>query len=144
VEYKAVPIDLISEPNTWATIPNNRWVLTNPNAQTIAFVLHIVDALSERRYVPPTGSTMQVIFQRRDKVATDTIKRNVLTSEEQTITKTAVVSVYDSSMFKVALSKADVDTILAGTVKFLLTEPSKDVIWVQNWALEKKLTSPGF
>lgn len=144
MDFKAVPIDLVSEPNVWQTLPNSRWVLTNPNAQTIAFILHAVDALGERRYVPTSPFTMQVIFQRRDKVSIDGVRRNVLTSEEQTVTKTATVSSFDDSMFKVALTTSDVDTILPGTVKFYLSEPTKTTVWLQNWALEKKMTNPGF
>lgn len=142
--FSAIPIDMISEPNVFAPLPNSEWVLTNPNAQSLWFTLSKSDTLSTRRYIPTAGSSLVVIFQRRDDVQINGIRRNRLESTSQSVTKTAVVSTDDKSMYKIDLTTTDVQTILSGTVKFTLTEDSADNTWVQNWAIRKNLTDAGF
>jgi len=143
MDFKAVPIDMISEPNTFSVLPDDRWVIEGSNAKDLWFQLNVVDSLGERRYLVPSGSTLEVIFQRADLIESQGARR-FLSNETRTVTKNAVAHADDASLFKVSLTSSDVSNIVSGTVKFVLTEPSATYEWLMNWALLKKSTDPGF
>ena len=133
---------MINDPNVFAVLPDDRWVITSPNAQTLWMSLEQEDSLGQRRYVPAVGATLDVIFQRRDAM-TQSGGRLKLTNTPQTVTKTATVSPNDGSQYSFNLTNSDIEAILGGTVKFKLTEGANTTEWVQNWALKKNLTTSG-
>lgn len=144
MSFKSVPLDMISAPNFWAPAKNNRWELIDPNAVTLWFRLNIVDSLGERSYVTASGAAMTVIFQRADLIQVDrSIIPQKLTNTAQSVTKTASVHATDKSLFSFTLTAQDVQNIVSGTVKFTLVESGVTTTWVQNYLLQKSLTSPG-
>lgn len=139
--FKAVPLDMISAPNYFAPLAEPRWTILDPNAVTLWFQLYIEDTLGTRRYITASGATMTVAFQRADAFA---LSQNQLTQTAQGLSLPATAHANDRSLFSLALTSQSVQTIVSGTVKFTLVESSVTTTWVQNHALSKKLTAPGF
>jgi hypothetical protein len=142
--FIATPIEMISAPNFFSELKDNRWMVTDPNAQTLWFQLEIIDNLGQRRYIPAGGSTMSVVFQRADEFSTDNSTRGRLQNQVRTVTKAATANVSDASLFSISLTTADITGIVSGTVKFTLTEAAVPTTWVQNFFIRKSLTAPGF
>ena len=142
--FQAIPLDVITAPNFWTELPDNRWVITDPNAQALWFHLHIEDSLGSRSYIPAAGSTMSVIFQRADAFAVDGIRLNRLQHETQTVTKAGVVNADDRSLWSISMTSADITGVVSGTVKFELTESGTTTTWIQNYFLKKTMTEAGF
>ena len=135
---------MISAPNFYSALLDQRWQITDPNAQTLWLQLSIDDNMGFRRYVPAAGSLLSVIFQRADAFALGGAPYNRLQSESRTITKTASANSDDRSLWSISLTTADVMGIIGGTVKFTLTESGAETTFVQNYFLKKNLTDPGF
>ena len=142
--FIATPIEMISAPNFFSVLKDNRWLVTDPNAQTLWFQLEIIDSLGQRRYVPSVGSTLSVIFQRADEFSTDGSSRGRLQNQVRTVTKVATANVSDASLFSIALTTTDITGIVSGSVKFTFTEAAVPTTWVQNFFIRKSLTAPGF
>lgn len=140
--FKVIPLDVISAPNHFTPLPNNRWEVINPNAQTLWFQLQIVDSLGARRYMPAAGSTLQVVFQRSDLIANDNLNR--LTNTSRNVTKTATANADDRSLYSIAMTTQDIQNIVSGSTKYTLTEGATTTTWVFDWSIMKTLTDPGF
>lgn len=139
--FKAVPLDMISAPNYFAPLAEPRWTIIDPNAVTLWFQLQVSDTLGDRRYMVAGGATMQVTFQRADQISTT---QGLLTNTSQSVVLSATPHANDRSLFSMALTSQQVQTIVSGTVKFKLTESGLDTTWVQDHMLKKMLTNPGF
>lgn len=144
MKISAIPLQVISAPNFFTELENDRWEITDPNAQTLWLQLAVDDSLGMRRYIPTAGATLSVIFQRSVEFNLDGVRINRLQSQDQTVTKTASANADDRSMWQINLTSADAVGILSGTVKFTLTESGTPNTWVQNYFLKKNLTEPGF
>jgi len=142
MSFTAIPIEMMTAPNYWAPLADNRWVITEPSATDLWFNLQISDALGSRPYVP-SSATLQVTFQRSDLLATSGDRRS-LTSTSRSIVKAATADVDNASLWKIALSASDIEIVVSGTVKFALLEGTIMTTWLQNWVLQKQLTDPGF
>ena len=141
--FKIVPLDVISAPNYYSALPNNRWEIINPNAQTLWFQLQIVDNLGTRRYIPATGSTLEVTFQRSDSVVTGP-RANQLTHTNRNVVKAATGNASDKSLFSISMNTQDIQNIVSGSTKYKLTEGGIESTWLFDWSVYKKLTDPGF
>lgn len=143
--FTIAPISMISSPNNYTVLKDARWSIVSPNAQDLWGQLQVSDALGLRRYVPASGSTLSVVFQRGDLVSTSsTIRYDRLDTTTRSVTKNATLDSNDRSLIKIAMNTADIQGVMSGTVKFTLTEGAVVTTWVQNWALMKSLTDPGF
>jgi hypothetical protein len=131
--FKIIAIDMINSPNTfkegaWFTVPNT--------STRLYFQLQVDDSLGARRYIPAVGSTVQIEFPRaRSLTASSPI--------QQTITKNAIQIPDDKSMFYIDLTTVDTQGILSGTVKVTFTESAKANIFLQNYFVVRKPTTPG-
>jgi hypothetical protein len=134
--FVAVPIKMISSPNEYANLNDNQWVVTQGAAATLWFQLYVQDELGTRRYIVPSGGTIQVVFPRADSSAQANTTGNVVVTS-QSVTKAVTLDVSDRSMGNFAISAADADKIISGTVKFSLTVGSVVNAWLQNWAVKK-------
>jgi hypothetical protein len=141
MSYKAVPIDMISAPNFYAEFGDGMWVIAGTSAVTLWLQLNIVDALGERRFITGNSAVLQAIFQRSDLFAQ---QNNQLTQTPRSLTKTATAHAQDKSLFSIALTSQDVQTIVGGSIKFTLTDTSINDTWIQDWIVQKKLIDPGF
>ena len=145
--FKAIPIEVLSSHNYYSPLPNGAWVITDPNQTSLSFRLDIDDALGQRPYVASSGSLISVIFQRASAISliqSPTNSFSIQQEESQTVTKTASMDTNNPSIWSFSLTSQDVSAILSGTVKFTLTESSSSTTWLQNWAIQKELTSKGF
>lgn len=145
--YKAIPISLVGDHNYYSPLPNGAWVITDPSQTTLSFRLDIDDSLGQRPYVASAGSLISVIFQRAANITLSQVTASSFSAqqtESQTVTKNATANSSNPSIWSISLTSQDVEAILSGTVKFSLTESSIAKTWLQNWAVEKKLTSKGF
>jgi hypothetical protein len=142
MSFKAVPLDMINEINYFSTM--EQWEIVGNQAVDLWFQLRIVDGMGERRYMTQANDTIEVVFQRADRIETLGARR-VLTNTDQNVTKPATPHADDASLFKIALTSQDVQNIVSGTMKFTLTEDATSKVsqWLQNWAINKKLTEPG-
>lgn len=145
MSFKVTPLDMITAPNYWAAMKNGRWDVIDPNAVTLWFQLGVSDALGDRRYVSAAGAVMEVTFQRADLIQTGSggLLPVKLTNTAQSVVKTATPHALDRSLYSMALTALDIQTVVAGTVKFKLTESGVVTTWVQNYLLTKSLTAPG-
>lgn len=145
MQFNIVPLDMALAPNIWAPTRDGAWTLTGPNAQTIWGLLEIIDALGPRRYLPATGSSLTVQFLRADLIASN---QGLLGNTPQSVTKPGIPfsgsGVTDGSLFSFVLSSTDVTAILGGTAQFTLTEGASVTTWMQNFAIRKLQTDPGF
>jgi hypothetical protein len=131
--FKIIAIDMINSPNTFK---EGAWT-TTPNTSTrLYFQLQIDDALGARRYMPIPGSTVQIEFPRARSLSANN-------PVQQTITKNAIQIAEDKSMFYIDLTTADTQAIISGTVKVTFTESSKANIFLQNYFVVRKPTTPG-
>jgi hypothetical protein len=141
---KAVPIDMITAPNFYSVLPNNRWEIVSPNAQALWFQLCIVDAMGQRPYVPAVGSSMVVTFQRADLISLTNTPPPTLTNTSRNVVKTALIDSNNRSLMKLDMTTQNIQDIVSGTAKFTLTEGSNTTVFLANWSVYKKLTEPGF
>ena len=144
MQLAAAPIQIISAPNYYKPIKDNRWELINPNQQTLSFQLSISDELGFRRFIPASGSSITVEFQRADSFQVNVLSNSRLQSETRTVSKSATVNSDDRSLWSISLTTADVQGVVSGTVKFTLTQSGVATTWVQNYFLKKNLTNAGF
>jgi len=135
---------MITAPNFYSELPDDRWEIIDPNTQTLWLQLNVDDSLGLRRYVPASGSSISVIFQRADAFALSGVKLNRLQSETRTITKTATANADDRSLWSISMTAQDVSGVVSGTVKFSITESAVTQVWLQNYFVKKNLTDPGF
>lgn len=140
-----LPLDMALAPNFWAPTQDGVWTIVSPNATTLWGLLQVVDSMGVRRYLPAAGSTLQVTFLRADLIASN---QGLLSNTAQSINKTGAPfsggGVADGSLFSFALSTTDVQNILGGTAQFALTEGANTTTWMQNFAIRKQQTDPGF
>ena len=144
MSFAAIPIQMISAPNFFVELSDERWEVIDPNSQDLWFQLSIDDNLGLRRYTPVAGSSISVIFQRADAFQTAGVGLARLQSETRTITKNGIADSNDRSLWKVSMTSLDIEGILSGTVKFTLTESGSAKTWVQNYFIKKNITDPGF
>lgn len=142
--FKAVPIEMISAPNFYSVLPNSRWEVTSPNAQALWFQLYVVDGMGSRPYVPATGSTMTVTFQRADLITLSGGPPTSLVNTGRNVVKTALIDSNNRSLMKLDMTTQNIQDIVSGTIKCVLTEGSTSTTFLSNWAVYKKLTDPGF
>lgn len=144
MKFIATPLLMVTQPNFFQELADNRWELINPNAQVLWLQLKVDDSLGLRRYIPAAGSLLSVVFQRADDFQMSTTPRTKLQVESRSITKTATTNMDDRSLWNISLTSQDVAGVLSGTVKFSLTEAGVVNTWVQNYFLKKNMTDPGF
>lgn len=135
MNFKVVPINMITSPNDYGNLPNGQWVILSNAAATLWFQLNKVDIIGERRYIPQAGSTMQVIFPRADTYSQPATGN--ITVTQNTITKTASPLVQDNSIFSFAITGQDASNIVSGSVKFNLTIAGVSYNWIQNYVVKK-------
>jgi hypothetical protein len=147
MSFKAVPLDMISAPNFFSPLADNRWVITSPNAQTLWLQLSISDSLGDRRYIPANGSVLEATFHRSDLLSipmtTPFVTSGLLNSTARSIVKICAANANDKSLYSIAMSSADIQGIVSGATKFKLTESTVVTEWLFDWSIVKKLTSPG-
>lgn len=142
MDFKAVPISMISTPNTFVEL--TKWEITDQGApQTLWFRLDQIDAISQRRYVPAVGSSFAIIFQRADQFQLDGVRLNKLQSQTQTVQKVGNPDANDRSLVQINMTAADIKMAMSGTVKFALTESGVTYTWNQNFLFRKLLTDAG-
>lgn len=112
------------------------WNIADGTATTISFILTKTDSLGERRYVPATGSTVQLSFLRA-RAATSN-------STALTITKTGIAKSEDRSMYDVALTAADTENIISGGVKLTINEGGSTTSVNVPYVIKKSYADPGF
>jgi hypothetical protein len=133
---KIAALDMISAPNYYSYVSDNKWSVKSGNSVTLYGQLFIVDSLSERRYIPAAGATLQATFLRSDTPGTNT---------SRTLNKMATLNASDRSLFSLALSSSEVDGIVSGGITFTLNEGSSAItVWVMDWGIKKTNTSSGF
>lgn len=136
VAYKSVPIYVVAAPNDFTTLKDNTWVVTAGKADTLWLQLRKVDVLGERRFIIPTGATLQVIFPRAESVQHTT--PGVINVTSQSIVKTATPHAEDRSMFSFNITSQEASSIIGGSVKFTLTVGSVVSTWLQNYTVRKQ------
>lgn len=150
--FKAVPLEMITAPNYFSALPNNRWSVTPGNGGTFWFQLQISDNLGDRRYIPAVGAALEVNFQRADSVSmqwnynsTSTINGLTpqLSTTPQSVVKAVTFNGSDRSLASIVLTPADSLGVVSGTILFKLTENGVPTTWIQNWLLVVNKTSPG-
>jgi hypothetical protein len=141
--YLIQPVDVISAPNFFSPLSDNRWVITGQNAVTLWGILQIQDNLGVRRYIPATGSTLQAVFMRKDAVNLTQTYPLQVTNTTQNVTINAALNASDRSLFSLTLTAQDAANVVSGSVKFTLTESSIANTWVQDWLLQKKIPQTG-
>jgi hypothetical protein len=143
--YKIIPLEMISAPNYFSALPNNRWTVTGGNPATLWFQLQISDNLGDRRYIPAVGATLEVTFQRSDSVSMgfNTSYPTQLSTTPQSIIKPATFNASDRSLGSFVLTPVDASNIVSGSLLFKFTESGVVNQWVQNWSIYKKLVTPG-
>jgi hypothetical protein len=134
---KAIPINMVAAPNSWAPTKETFWVVTDAMATDLWGQLIIVDSMGSRPYVPKIGSGLQAVFQRGDYIGN-------VTSQNLTVTKAGVLDADFRAIFKLPLTAQDATNIISGTIVFTLTEGAVVQKWSQNWAVKKLNTSAGF
>ena len=139
--FNSVPLDMITAPNYYAALPDGRWTVTSPSAATLWFQLQIVDALGTRRYIVGTGATLTVTFQRADILAQG---QTALGATAQSVVVSAIPHSNDRSLFSMTLTTQNVQTLVSGAVKYRLVEGANDTTWLQDYGVQKRVTSPGF
>ena len=130
---KVAPIDMVSSPNTFYQV--QQWSITGGNSSVLWFQLQISDSLGVRRYMPQSGATVQVQFPRARSL--DSLQVS------QTVAKAGTFDSNDRSLWKVTLTETDTQSIISGTVKFVLTEGSSSQTIVQNYFISRSLTGAG-
>jgi H2-forming N5,N10-methylenetetrahydromethanopterin dehydrogenase-like enzyme len=131
--FKIIAIDMINSPNTfkegeWAVVPNT--------SARLWFQLQVDDSLGARRYIPAVGSTVAIEFQRaRSLTASNPV--------QQTFSKNAIQNADDKSMFYIDLTTTDTQNIITGSVKVTFTESAKANVFIQNYFIVRKPTTPG-
>lgn len=141
--FKVVPLEVISAPNYYSVLKNNRWDITNPNQQVLWFQLQIIDNLGARHYIPATGSTLEATFMRADKLTAGP-RASQLTYTAQSVVKSCVANASDKSLYSISMTSQDVQNIVSGSVKFRLVESGIETVWLFDWGVSKKLTDAGF
>ena len=144
--FKVQPIEVIAAPNFYAPLVDNRWEITNPNAQTLWFQLQISDSLGTRRYMLASGGTLEVTFQRSDLIAAGGLTGfpSQITNTARSVIKTAVPHANDRSLFSIAMTTQDIQGIVTGSTKYKMVESGVETVWLFDWSVRKKLTNPGF
>ncbi|MEM4379317.1 MAG: hypothetical protein QXL01_01340 [Thermoplasmatales archaeon] len=140
-EFKAIPLDMISAPNSYSVLPGGIWEVTSPNAQTLWFQLQIIDSLGARRYVAASGATITATFRRMDLISS---LNGSINQTNRDVVKTAVFHANDRSLLSISMTSQDIQNIVSGGVLFSFTEGANTSKWIQDWLLKKKLTDPGF
>lgn len=145
MEFKIKPVEMISSPNYYAPLPDNRWIIKNSDAQTLWFQLFISDSLGDRPYTPSSSDTFKIEFLRADNFQSDTVLRT-LQSTSRTIEKVASMNSSNRSLMSITLTSADVSTILSGSVRLTFTDSAntRTCTWSANYIIKKELTDPGF
>jgi hypothetical protein len=159
--FKVLALDMVSPPNVFGYADQNVWRLNFDGAATLWGMLYVVDSLSERRYLPVVGGTLQVTFYRADQgnlnqslANTDPDDINIAYEQQvqmhsfwpdnsKNIVKTVVFSVQDASLFSFSLTEQEVKKLHSGTVHFTLTEGAVVTNWNQNWTVRKSPVRTG-
>ena len=140
--FKISPIEMISAPNYWSVNKDKTWVIVSPNQQALWLLLNISDAMGDRPYTSAVNATLTVTFQRADAI-TRVFPSTQLTNIPQSVVKAATANAQNRSLWTIALTSQDVQTLTSGTVKFDLTENGNTTTWLENWMVKKMLTDPG-
>jgi len=130
---QVVAIDMINTPNFFKQA--TEWQVTSGNTASLWFQLQTVDSLGIRRYIPATGAIVRVEFMRARSTAVG--------QSAQTFQKTAAQDASDRSMFRIDVTAADTQSLISGTVKFLITEGANTSTAQQPYFIKKILTGPG-
>lgn len=131
--FEIVAIDMIDSPNIFQ---ESKWETTPSIASRLYFQLRIKDSLGSRRYIPATGSSVKIDFQRARSLSP-------LNPVVQTIQKTAVSLPEDRSMFYIDLTSTDTQAIISGTVKVTFVESGVTTIFIHNYFVTRKPVGPG-
>lgn len=140
--FKVIPIDMISAPNYWAPLAEKMWTITSPNAQVLWFSLCVDDALGLRPYSPAAGATIVATFQRSDLISVGT--RGTLVNTVQNVTKNGTFNAQARNICSLSLTPLDAAAVASGSIKLDFTESGVTTTWLQNWAIKKLLTDPGY
>jgi hypothetical protein len=140
--FKVLALDMVSPPNVFGYADQNVWRLNFDGAATLWGMLYVVDSLSERRYLPVVGGTLQVTFYRADQGNLNQSLANT-DPDDINIAKTVVFSVQDASLFSFSLTEQEVKKLHSGTVHFTLTEGAVVTNWNQNWTVRKSPVRTG-
>lgn len=131
--FQIIAIDMIDSPNYFK---ETAWQTTPGNPIRLYFQLQVKDSLGERRYMPASGSTVKVDFQRARSLS-------ALNPTSQTVQKSAVQIPEDKSIFYVDLTSADTQAIITGTVKVTFVESGVTSIFLQNYFVTRKPVAAG-
>lgn len=141
--YYIQPLNMIQAPNYYSEIAEGKgFNIIDNNSTTIWFALKISDDLGNRRFIPATGSVLQVEFPRMP-IHTTTTASTTPTKTPQSVIKNATQDANDKALYKIDLSATETQTIRAGTVKVTLTQGANVSTWVENYIVQKTLTKPG-
>jgi len=140
-EFKAIPLDMISAPNTYAPLAAGLWDVISPNAQSLWFQLQIVDSLGARGYFAATGATLTATFRRMDLLSS---VNGSINQTNRDVVKTITFNAQNKSLAQISMTQADIQNIVSGGILFTLTESGNTTRWIQDWMVKKKLTDPGF
>lgn len=88
-----------------------------------------------QRFIPTATSTVQVAFLRTPTIAAVPLNQDVIVP--------AVQDLNDSSIFKITLSAAQVDIIISGGVKLLVTDLGVTTTWPVDWFVNRRTNIPG-
>lgn len=138
-QFKVFPVEMISAPNYYSFLKDIQWQLTHNIASSLTGQMWLTDALGSRRYIIPTGASLQVTFLRADTQA--------VLSVSQTVQKIVTINAQDRSLFSFNLSAAESQQVISGSVIFKLTDPGVGALngeWTQNYGVKKILNGPGY
>lgn len=112
------------------------WTIPNGTPVSISMMLTKTDSLGTRRYIPPTGSTVQLLFLRARAATAN--------SQALTITKTATVTPEDRSIYTISLTADDTRNIISGGVQLVITSGSTVNSVNVPYVIKKSYSAPGF
>lgn len=130
-----VPVDMIKSPNDWSVL--SKWSVLQGTAETLYLQLQVSDALGTRRYIPATGTTVTMTFTR---ARASTLGQ---TDTAQTFTVNCTAVTEDKSMWYAALTATQINTLISGTVKVVVTEGTTVYTLNKAYAIQKTSTGSG-
>jgi hypothetical protein len=134
MSYTLQPIDYF---NVNDFVPKSAWDLQNSAPVSLYFVLQKTDRLGTRRFLPPAGSSVTVIFLRSRPASINSVAAN--------LTKVAsAVTADDKSLFRVDLTADDSSKVISGSLQLVVTIGGTPYTQSIPYAIKKVMSGPGF
>lgn len=90
----------------------------------------------DMRYIPPAGSTLQIVFPRTLTIAASPVNQDV------TVPLT-LASASDGSVYCFNLSAAQTDTVVSEGVKLLITQGAATKVYPVDHLVRRRSNAPG-